>query len=174
LNGILVRLTHVEQRPAERARAPEGQWLHDRAPRAGAGSGEKEKPSTSDDKWAHDRAPGARSGGGDGDGGISQKLIVSKLHYEVTEKDLSVRPLPTFPFYTHIYFLAFRVRLAGMVRSCAILSFGYAQILEYLCLRNCARKAAWCKATLVYTGKSCRSTTAGQSSACSPRSEQQY
>lgn len=86
------------QRPTERSEAPDGQWLHDRAPRGKVGNSNSDsKGSANDDKWQHDRAPGGSRGrGGDRDrdresNEPSQKLLVSGLHYEVSERDLNVR-----------------------------------------------------------------------------------
>ncbi|EJD39515.1 hypothetical protein AURDEDRAFT_116082 [Auricularia subglabra TFB-10046 SS5] len=60
----------------ERTRAPEGQWLHDRAPRGSA----KGRDSTGGRQ--------RRSSDG-GDDEAMPKLVVSNLHYEVTDRDLS-------------------------------------------------------------------------------------
>ncbi|KAH7099707.1 hypothetical protein BKA62DRAFT_709198 [Auriculariales sp. MPI-PUGE-AT-0066] len=71
------------ERP-ERDAVPDGQWLHDRAPRANLERANK-AGGTSSDKWVHDKAPTS----GRESNEATQKLIVSNLHYEVSEKDLS-------------------------------------------------------------------------------------
>ncbi|CAL1699532.1 unnamed protein product [Somion occarium] len=53
------------------------------------------RPRGSEGEWLHDKAPGARSGTSNGvsqarsNSAPSAKLIISNLHYEVTEKDVA-------------------------------------------------------------------------------------
>ena len=59
--------------------APEGQWLHDKAPTGPAKA--RNQPS---------RTPTAPSGPAAANNSV---LLVSNLHYEITPKDLIVSPL---------------------------------------------------------------------------------
>jgi hypothetical protein len=71
--------TVSHQRPVPRAVAPEGQWLHDKAPAGPAKA--RNVPA---------RTPIAPSG--PAAAAINNALLVSNLHYEITPKDLIVRP----------------------------------------------------------------------------------
>ncbi|KZV84189.1 hypothetical protein EXIGLDRAFT_754011 [Exidia glandulosa HHB12029] len=82
VRGPNKRLRKPYERP-DQDRAPEGQWLHDRAPRTSGGGGGGGGGSS--DRGA--RPARIRDTGSDTE--VSPKLIVSNLHYEVGERDLT-------------------------------------------------------------------------------------
>ena len=75
-NIVLCCLLMFPQRPPPADESGDGQWVHDMAP--GADEGRKPRPNNSNT------------------GNEPTRLLVSNLHYEVTQKDLSVRRLANF------------------------------------------------------------------------------
>lgn len=75
---IVCALLMLLQRPPPPDESGDGQWVHDMAP--GADEGRKPRPNHSNN------------------GNEPTRLLVSNLHYEVTQKDLSVRPLANFTY----------------------------------------------------------------------------
>jgi THO complex subunit 4 len=86
------------QRPVPRTAAPEGQWLHDKAPTAPAKA--RNVPART---LVPPSAPAAATN--------NNALLVSNLHYEITPKDLIVR-LDSFYLFQPWLFILFAFLLS--------------------------------------------------------------
>jgi hypothetical protein len=85
--------------------------------------------ASDDNVWVHDRAPGApraTTQASNPNASLSNKLMVTNLHYEITPKDLTVCPDPLLSSFSSFNIrTTWRQFLGKLARSCASHSSGY-------------------------------------------------